>query len=253
MTNPTMKKKAFTLIETVFATILVGILISATFAVLRYSGQTTQESRDAIRIAQQLENNMTILRALARQNGWETFLQTYFATPQTYTLTATSPFIAASVGGITEGQWRVTLSADPDLGPYLSRVSLAGTTYTLTFSSPVYGKVRDPNQLIPIVSSTVTKWTDDNAQFPTVPSNANLNVNVTSSAGQVAALTGQRLKPTGNVVDREERADITSQNGVVLPANGASSNGYPSVVKVRLETMSGGTTLSYITNLSAEP
>ena len=247
----------FTLIETLFATVMFGILISATFAVLRYIGQTTQESRDAIKISQQLENNLTILHGLARQTGWETFLANYFPGKK-YVLTTSSPFLAdaSALPAIAEGEWRVTLSADPDLGPYITNVAVNATasppTYTLTFSSPVYAKVKDPNQLIPIITSGAVKWLDDSTNFATVPASASATVTVTSSAGQIASLTGQRLKPTGNVVDQEERSDITSQTGMILPASGSSA-GYPSVVKVRFETVIGGTTLSYTTSLSAEP
>lgn len=249
----------FTLIETLFATVMFGILISATFAVLRYIGQTTQESRDAIKISQQLENNLTILHGLARQTGWETFLTNYFASGKTYVLTTSSPFLAdaSTLPTIGEGEWRVTLSADPDLGPYITNVAVNTTasppTYTLTFSSPVYAKVKDPNQLIPIITSGAVKWLDDSTNFATVPASASATVTVTSSAGQITSLTGQRLKPTGNVVDQEERSDITSQTGVLLPASGSTGAGYPSVVKVRFQTVIAGTTLSYTTSLSAEP
>lgn len=252
------KTQAFTLIESVFATLLFAILISATFSVLRYMGQTTQESRDAIRIAQQLENNVTILRALSRQNGWETFLQNYFVTGGTYVLTTASPFASpAPATPIAEGEWRVSLTADPELGPYLSGISVNTTaippTYTLTFSSAVYAKVRDPNQLIPIISSASAKWIDDSTSFANVPSGASTAITVTSSASQVTALGGQRLKPTGNVVDTEERSDTTSQTGVLIPTSAASPTvGYPSVVRARFQTVSGGTSLTYTTTLSAE-
>lgn len=254
MILPASKEKGFTLIESVFATLLFAILISATFAIFRYMGQATEESRSAIRIAQQLENNVTILRALIRHNGWEPFLQNYFLPPNSYTLTTTPPFIAVSpTTPIAEGEWRVSLSADPDLGPYLSGISLSGTTYTLTFSSPVYAKLRDPNQAIPILSSSSARWRDETTTFANTPSGASTSVTIVSSAGQISALGGQRLKPTSSIVDIQERSDTTASNGVVIPAAAASPTiGYPSVIRARFQTMIGGTSLTYATTLHAE-
>lgn len=248
---------AFTLIETVFATMLFGILIAATFSVLRYIGQTTQESRDAIRIAQSIENAMTVLNVASRSDasGWSGFITG--ALGKTYRITSSYGLqdLGASPPAMTEGEWRATVSVDPDLGPYLQQIAYNSTaqTYTLTFSGDVYGKSKDLNRLVPVISSTAARWTDEASPFATTPATAANVVVITTTAGQAAALGGQRIKPGTDLVDREERSDITHESGVALPTGATPSTGVPAMVRVRLQTLSGGTTLFYNATLAAQP
>jgi type II secretory pathway pseudopilin PulG len=251
------KSKAFTLIETVFATILFGVLVVATLGIVRYVGQTSGENKDAIAIASELKNNRTILKTLVNQQGWETFLSTHMSVnPGTGALDSTTysflnpyqPSIAS--GAIAEGEWRVTFAVDPTFGPYLQRIQkdTAPSQYVLLFSAAVYGKAKGINDLVPIINAPV-RWSTEAVGFGYTPSAA--GTTLTIPGPPFPPNSGYRVKPTEYIVDAQERADVSYRNGVPIPES-TPVPGYPSMIKLRFQTLRSGSNVYFNDILTAE-
>lgn len=242
--------KGFTILETVIASAIFLIVIVASFSLYRYTIRIGAESRSVSDIANIEQSAFDVIDSIITVEGWENFNDRYVNTGKNYLLDISNPATGkyslveqTSINGNSnfsipytdaarKFQWRFVFTTDDDnLGPYIKNLSFNGGIYTFIFSRSV--SVLQSNlpmdSIMPIINNSSHNW--QGAGFGSI-SNTN-SVQVTKNTSNVAA--GDKVKPSTNMVyykDGVPYSDITYRAGVSLPASGASTTGYPQIIKV---------------------